>query len=108
MSNQTFRENQDQLRAQTVKQYKSILLNIVCCIEFLNDKYDPFGFKLKDWSRNVAASLDDYTKILEEIYEKYKDSNVKISPEITMFLMILISGISLHISNELFKRPIYH
>ena len=32
-----------------------------------------FEFKLKDWSKTVAADMDDYTEVLEEIYEKYKD-----------------------------------
>src|SRR5690606_10267732 len=36
-----------------VRFYKQILLNVVSGIEFLNTKYDPFDFKLQDWSKQV-------------------------------------------------------
>lgn len=85
-----------------VKFYKQILLNIVCGVEFLNEKYDPFAFKLKDWSKQVAADMDDYTEVLEEIYEKYKDKGGKMSPEIRLLFMIIMSGVTFHLSQALF------
>ncbi|AYV85370.1 MAG: hypothetical protein Satyrvirus13_3 [Satyrvirus sp.] len=85
-----------------VKFYKSILLNIVCGVEFLNDKYDPFSFKLKDWSKQVASDMDDYTEILEEIYEKYKDKGGKMAPEIRLLFAIIMSGVTFHLSQSLF------
>lgn len=85
-----------------VKFYKNILLNIICGVEFLNDKYNPFEFKLKDWSKQISADLDDYTEVLEEIYEKYKDRGGKMAPEIRLLFMIIMSGVTYHLSNTLF------
>ena len=85
-----------------VKFYKQVLLNIVCGVEFLNDRYNPFEFKLKDWSKQVAADMDDYSEVLEEIYEKYKDRGGKMSPEIRLLFMIIMSGVTYHLSQALF------
>ena len=85
-----------------VKFYKRILLNVCCGAEFLNEKYNPFEFKLKDWSKSMASDMDDYTEVLEEIYEKYKGTGGKFSPEIRLLFMILMSGVFFHISQTLF------
>jgi hypothetical protein len=88
-------------RVNQIKFYKQILLNIVYGIEFLNERYNPFEFHLRDWSKQVAADIDDYTEVLEEIYEKYKGS-AKLQPEIRLLLMIILSGITYHLSQSLF------
>ena len=89
-------------KANQVKLYKNILLNIICGIEFLNEKYDPFAFKLKDWSKTIAMDMDDYTEVIEEIYEKYKDKGGKMAPEIRLLFMIIMSGVTYHLSQALF------
>ena len=33
-----------------IKLYKNIILNTASAIEFMNDKYDKFEFKLSGWS----------------------------------------------------------
>ena len=89
-------------KTNQVKLYKNILLTIVSGTEFLNDKYNPFEFKLKDWSKQVASDMDDYTEVLEEIYEKYKDKGGKMAPEIRLMFMIILSGVTFHLSQTLF------
>jgi hypothetical protein len=89
-------------KTNQVKFYRNMLLNIVCGIEFLNEKYDPFAFKLKDWSKQMAADQDDYTEVLEELYEKYKDKGGKMPPEIRLLFMIIMSGVTFHLSQTLF------
>ena len=110
----TLNDDPDEMRAEydmwkdkrhkknQVKLYKNILLNIVCGAEFLNDRYNPFEFKLKDWSKQVASDMDDYTEVLEEIYEKYKDRGGKMAPEIRLLFMIIMSGVTFHLSQALF------
>ena len=87
-----------------VKFYKNVLLNIVCGAEFLNGKYNPFEFKLQDWSKQVASDMDDYTELLEEIYEKYKDKGGKMAPEIKLIFLLIMSGVSFHLSKSLFSE----
>ncbi len=85
-----------------VKWYKRILITIVSGAEFVNEKYNPFEFKLKDWSKQVAADVDEYTEILEEIYEKYKHVGGKMAPELKLLFMIILSGVTFHLSQTLF------
>lgn len=89
-------------KTNQVKFYKNVLLNIVCGVEFLNDRYNPFEFKLKDWSKTVAADMDNYTEVLEEIYEKYKDRGGNMAPEVKLLFMIIMSGVTFHLSQALF------
>jgi hypothetical protein len=85
-----------------VKFYKQILLGIVSGVEFLNTKYDPFDIKLNDWSKQIAMDQDDYTEVLEELYEKYKDRGGKMAPEIRLLFMIIMSAVTYHLSQTLF------
>lgn len=91
-------------KTNQVKLYKSILLNIIFGAEVINDKYNPFEIKLKDWSKQVATDMDDYTEVLEELYEKYKDKGGKMAPEIRLLFMIIMSGVTFHLSNTLFGQ----
>ena len=65
-----------------VKLYKNILLNVTSVIEFLNDTYDPFNFKLSGWSEHLSVEVDSYDEVLEELYEKYKGKGKGMPPEI--------------------------
>ena len=81
-----------------VKIYKNILLNGISLVEFFNDKYDPFDFKLKGWSEHMAVEVDSYEDIFEELYEKYKGSGTGMPPEVKLVLLILASGGAFHFS----------
>ncbi|AQN68262.1 hypothetical protein [Saudi moumouvirus] len=89
-------------KTNQVKMYKQILLTIISGTEFLNEKYNPFEIKLKDWSKQVATDMDDYTEVLEEIYEKYRDRGGKMPPEFRLLFMIILSGVTFHLSQSLF------
>lgn len=94
--------NDRAIKKAQVNWYKRILLTIISGVEFLNTSYDPFKLKLKNWSKQVATDMDDFTEILEELYEKYKDKGGKLAPEIRLVIAILLSAITYHISQTLF------
>jgi len=81
-----------------VKIYKNILLNGISLMEFLNDKYDPFDFKLKGWSEHMSVEVDSYEDIFEELYEKYKGTGKSTPAEVRLILLILASGAAYHFS----------
>jgi hypothetical protein len=81
-----------------VKIYKNILLNGISLMEFLNDKYDPFDFKLKGWSEHMSVEVDSYEDIFEELYEKYKGTGKSTPAEVRLILLILASGAAFHFS----------
>jgi hypothetical protein len=84
--------------------YKSFMLNAITAMEFLNDRYDPFDFKLSGWSEHMNVGIDDYSDVFGEIYEKYRGTGKKMEPEIKLLLMVAASGASFHASNTMFKK----
>ena len=89
-------------RNNKIKFYKSLLLNCVCGIEFVNGKYNPFEFKLDDWSKQVALDMDDYTEIIEEIYDSHQGMGKEMRPEFRLIFMLAFSAITYHVSKSLF------
>ena len=98
-----YKSNRDKRHKNNqIKFYQRVLLNVIAGVEFLNDKYDPFSFKLKDWSKQVASDMDEYTEVLEELYEKYKDRGGRMAPEVRLLLLIVMSAVTFHLSQTLF------
>ena len=84
---------------------KGFMMNAVSAIEFLNDQYDPFDFKLKGWSENINCNLESYNDVFGELYDKYRDKGGKIAPEIKLLLMVSSSAVQFHLSKTLFSGP---
>ena len=57
---------------------KNFMMNAVTAIEFMNERYDPFGFKLKGWSDQMQLGLESYDTVLGELYEKWKHTDLTI------------------------------
>lgn len=85
---------------------KSIFINSISAIEFLNERYDPFGFKLNGWSSNIRANAEQYDSVICELMEKYKASDSKMEPELKLLFMVIASGASHHLSKILISNPI--
>jgi hypothetical protein len=83
---------------------KSFLLNGIQAVEFLNDKFNPFKFRLNGWHDHMATNIDDFDEVMAELYEKYKGSSGKMAPELRIILMILFSGFTFHASQILSKN----
>ena len=86
-----------QQKKEAVAFSKNILYNAVNMIEILNETYDPFGFKLKDWSERFRLNMSDYDQVLGDIYEKHKDKKGgKWEPEFKLLFMVLTSAATYH------------
>ena len=83
----------------SIKWQKRILLGVTKGAEWANNRWDPIGLKLNGWSNAIAAEMDDYSDIFEEMGEKYKDT-FQVSPEIKLIMMVLTSGVMYHLSNQ--------
>ena len=84
---------------------KGFLMNAVSAIEFLNDQYDPFDFKLKGWTENINCDIDSYNDVIGELYEKYRSKGKKVAPEIKLLMMLSSSAVQFHLSKTLFNGP---
>lgn len=83
-----------------IKLYKNLIMNGCSVIEFFNDKYDPFKFKLSGWSEHMNVEVDNYDDVLEELYEKYRGSGGSMPPEVKLLLLILASASAFHFSKN--------
>ena len=83
-----------------IKLYKNIILNTASAIEFMNDKYDPFEFKLSGWSEHMSVEVDSYDDVLEELYEKYKGKGSSMPPEIKLVLLMVTSASAFHFTKS--------
>ena len=83
-----------QKKKDAVNLGKNFMMNAITALEFMNERYDPFGLKLKGWSDQMQIGQDGYSDVFGELYEKYKSSGKKIEPEIKLLLMISASAVS--------------
>ena len=92
----------DREKQNSVKFQGRMLMAAVTGLEFLNNRFDPFDFKLDGWSEQVNENLDDYDEIFGELHEKYQ-SKAKMAPELKLLFQLGGSAIMLHMTNTMFK-----
>lgn len=80
---------------------KSFLCNCITGLEFLNEKYDPFGFKLSGWSEHIKSNKDEFDEVFGELIEKYKGNGKKMEPELKLVMLLIISAGSFHLTQSL-------
>tara|TARA_B110000208_G_scaffold12077_2_gene14908 strand:- start:2281 stop:3525 length:1245 start_codon:yes stop_codon:yes gene_type:complete len=90
-----------QKRKDGITLSKSFLMNTITGLEFLNDRYDPFGFKLNGWSEQIKINTDSYDDVMGELYEKYKSSGKKVEPEIKLLMMLSASAVTFHATKSI-------
>ncbi len=72
-------------------------------LEMMNNKFDPLDLQLDGWSETIAANIDSYDDVLEELYEKYH-TKVAVAPEVKLIMMILGSAFMFHFSKSFAKK----
>jgi hypothetical protein len=90
-----------QSKKNGVQLAKSFMCNAITGMEFLNEKYDPFGFKLKGWSDQVKINKDDFDEVFGDLLEKYKGNGKKLEPELKLIMMLMISAGSFHMTQSM-------
>ena len=89
-------------KKNSVKFQGKILTACVTALEFLNNRFDPFDFKLDGWSESVQENIDDYDEIFGELHQKYS-SKAKMAPELKLLFQLGGSAVMLHMTNTMFK-----
>jgi hypothetical protein len=92
-------------KQNSVNWMSSLMLNCIYGVEILNDKYNPFDLKLKNWSEQINADINNYYDVFGEIYEKYNKPGKNMSPELKLILMISGSALKFHLNNTLLSQP---
>ena len=87
---------------KSIKFQRKLLMAFTSGVEFMNNKFDPVGAKLDDWSEHVMESIGDYDEVFEELHDKYADK-IEVAPELKMIMMVSGSAFMYHLSQTLFK-----
>ncbi len=86
----------------SIRFQRSMLTTVTNGMEFLNNRFDPFGVHLDGWSEQVNENIEDYDEIFEELYDKYKDKS-KVAPEVRLIMSLGLSAAMCHVTNTMFK-----
>ena len=86
----------------SIRFQRSMLTTVTSGMEFLNNRYDPFGVNLEGWSEQINENQEDYDEIFEELYDKYKDRS-KVAPEVRLIMSLGLSAAMCHVTNTMFK-----
>lgn len=86
----------------SVKFQRNCILGFISAIEFLNNRYDPFEFKLDGWTEQVSGQIETFDDIMEEIFHKYKNK-IKMAPELSLAFGLVSSMFVVHLANTAFK-----
>ena len=92
-------------RQNSIKFQGKMMLACITGLEFLNNRFDPFDFKLDGWAEQVGENITEYDEIFSELHEKYK-SKAKMAPEIKLLFQLGGSALMLHMTNSMFKSAL--
>lgn len=98
------REYDYHIRVRGKKRAVSTIYSGVVCVakamEFLNNKFDPFGININGFTLNIEASREEMLDVLTELYDKYFGTQGKeISPEMQFLLLIIKALILTMVTN---------
>lgn len=86
-------------KQNSVNWMSSMTLNCIYGIEMLNEKYNPFDIKLKGWSEQMNADVNNYYDVFGDLYEKYNTPGKGMMPEVKLLLMLSGSALKFHLHN---------
>uniref|UniRef100_A0A6C0F5G2 Uncharacterized protein n=1 Tax=viral metagenome TaxID=1070528 RepID=A0A6C0F5G2_9ZZZZ len=88
----------------SIKFARRVLMASVSGTEFLNKRYDPFGFELNGWSETVMENVNDgdYDQIFERLHDKYS-GRVDMPPELELLFSLAGSAAMFHMTSTMFK-----
>lgn len=96
------RLERDRALRKSIKFQQSMLISFATGIEFLNNRFDPFGVQLEGWSESVNDGISEYDDVFAELHDKYSTSS-NLPPELKLVLMLGGSAFMFHMTNTMFK-----
>lgn len=96
------RLERDRSLRKSIKFQQSMLTSFTTGLEFVNNRFDPFGIQLEGWSESVHDGIDQYDDVFAELHDKYQTKS-NLPPEIKLLLMLGGSAFMFHMTNSMFK-----
>jgi hypothetical protein len=89
----------------SIKFQRKIIMAVISTLEFMNKRYDPFDLHLDGFSEHTMESIEDYDRVFERLYFKYKN-RVSMPPEMELLVTIGGSAFMFHLSHTLMKQSL--
>ena len=87
---------------KSIKFQQAMLTSFTTGVEFMNNRFDPFGIHLEGWSENVHEGIDQYDDVFAELHDKYQMQS-QMPPEFKLVMMLAGSAFMFHMTNTMFK-----
>jgi len=82
----------------SVKWYKVFLMIVVSTVEALNTRFDPFGIRLKGWSKDMNEKKDDLDDCFHRLHEEYSSKST-IHPALELAFAFFGGAFMYHLQN---------
>jgi hypothetical protein len=82
----------------SVKWYKVFLMIVTTAVEELNTRFDPFGLRLKKWSKKMHETKDELDDCFYRLHDKYS-AKASIEPEMELFFAFFGGMFMYHLEN---------
>jgi hypothetical protein len=86
----------------SIAMQRKFLIAFSSGMEFLNNRFDPFGVNLSGWSETIHEGVEDYDDIFEELHYKYKRKS-NMAPELKLLMSLGSSMFMHHLTTSMFK-----
>jgi hypothetical protein len=83
---------------RSVKWYKVIMMVLVSTVETLNTRFDPFGLRLKGWSKDMNEKKEDLDDSFHRLHDKYSSKST-IEPEWELAFAFFGGAFMYHLQN---------
>jgi hypothetical protein len=80
--------------------YEQAFFTGINIFQFVNETYNPFNFKLKNFSTEVRSEIDLYRDIFADFYELYHKDGGRVHPMIRLGLALGNTMVGHHIKNS--------
>jgi len=87
----------------SIKFQRKMVCLLTSSLEWMSNKYSPFGEDLEGWSENVASGISDYDTIFTELFYKYR-SSLKVGPEVRLIFALAGSMFWFNLTKTMSKR----
>jgi hypothetical protein len=87
-------------RRKGVKTLRNVLTTAASVVEFANEKFNPFNFKLEGWSESMNENITDFDEVFEELCDKYFRDRSSWPPEIRLIFLFIFSAVTFHMTNQ--------
>src|SRR5574343_46364 len=92
-------------RHSAIESYKQNIVTLASCLQYLNGKFDPTSgwVNLNGWSESLSSDMTTLDEPLRKLYEKYKDYDDFVSPEIAVIMALVQSAMYHSVITNTFK-----